>query len=139
MVDGISINAQSTNMAETPKILPSTDITQEFSLVTNNLSPEYGRAAAVVNIVTKHGTNTLHGSLYEFVQNTAFNANNFINNSRGIKTTVFNKNQFGGTVGGPVYIPHVYNGKDPHVVLCQLGTIEKASAPSRRAARRSSR
>jgi hypothetical protein len=112
LLDGISINAQSTNGNATPKILPSTDATQEFSFITNNISPEYGRGVNVVNIITKRGTNSIHGSLYEFNQNTAFNANNYLNIARHLPRSVFNKNQFGGTFGGPVYIPHLYNGKD---------------------------
>jgi hypothetical protein len=112
LLDGVDINAQSTNGAETPKILPSTDTTQEFSLMTNNISPEYGRGINVINIITKSGTNTLHGSLYEYNQNTVFNADNYINKSHGIPRQVFNKNQFGGTVGGPVLIPFLFNGKD---------------------------
>jgi len=112
LLDGININAQSADGQESPKILPTVDATQEFSLITNNLPPEYGRGANVINIITKSGTNALHGTLYEFNQNTVFDANSYLNKAAGIPRNAFNKNQFGGTLGGPVYIPHLYNGRD---------------------------
>lgn len=112
LLDGISINAQSTQGNATPKVLPSTDATQEFSLITNNISPEYGRGVNVINIISKSGTNAFHGSAYEYNQNTVFNANNYLNDRNGRPRQVFNKNQFGATLGGPVYIPHLYNGKN---------------------------
>ncbi|MGH9665315.1 MAG: carboxypeptidase regulatory-like domain-containing protein, partial [Bryobacteraceae bacterium] len=65
-------------------------------------------AGAVVNAVTKSGTNTLHGNLFEFVRNNALNARNFFaTTDDGLK-----RNQFGGSLGGPVFIPKLYNGHD---------------------------
>jgi hypothetical protein len=89
--------------------MPNPDALQEFSVQTNNYSAEYGRSAgAVVNAVTRSGTNTPHGNLFEFLRNNALNARNFFaTTDDGLK-----RNQFGGSFGAPVYIPKVYNGRD---------------------------
>lgn len=80
-------------------VTPNPDALEEFSVLTNNFGAEYGRnAGAIVNAVTKSGTNKLHGSLYEFVRNDAFDARNFFALSKG----KLRRNQFGGSVGGPV-------------------------------------
>ncbi len=88
---------------------PNPDILQEFSVQTNSYSAEFGgRAGGVVNAVTKSGTNSLHGTAFEFVRNYDFNARNFFAATNdGLK-----RNQYGGTVGGPVLIPHLYNGRN---------------------------
>ena len=88
---------------------PNPDSIQEFSVQTSNYSAKYGgNAGGVVNIVTKSGTNDLHGSAYEFVRNADFNARNFF----AAKRDPLKRNQFGGAFGGPVDIPAVYNGKN---------------------------
>jgi hypothetical protein len=93
--------------------VPSQDALQEFKVQTNNLSADFGRfAGGVVNFSTKSGTNTLHGSVFEFLRNKVLNANAFFNNASGVKTPAFTQNQFGGTIGGPVYIPRVYDGRN---------------------------
>src|SRR5579884_1448181 len=92
---------------------PNPDTVQEFRLLTSNYTAEYGRnAGGIVSVVTKSGTNTLHGSLFEFVRNNDFNANLFFNNANGIPRPILKRNQFGGTLGGPVVIPKVVHGKD---------------------------
>ncbi|MBZ5607639.1 MAG: carboxypeptidase regulatory-like domain-containing protein [Acidobacteriia bacterium] len=79
--------------------LPFPDALQEFSVQTGALSADYGgRAGAAVNIVTKSGTNTFHGNLFEFLRNTVTNAGDFFTHQRD----QLKRNQFGGTVGGPV-------------------------------------
>ena len=88
---------------------PNPDALQEFSVQTSNYSAKYGgNAGGVVNIVTKSGTNEVHGSAYEFVRNADFNARNFF----AAKRDPLKRNQFGGAFGGPVVIPHAYNGKN---------------------------
>jgi len=78
---------------------PNPDALEEFSVQTNNYSAEYGRASgAVVNIVTKSGTNQLHGSLFEFLRNGAMNARNFF----APVPDHLKRNQYGGSVGGPI-------------------------------------
>ncbi len=95
------------------ELIPSQDVIKEFNVQENNLPPQYGGSAGgVVNLTTKTGTNDLHGDVYEFLRNKVLNANTFFNNRSGVPTGAFTQNQFGGTLGGPVRIPHVYNGKD---------------------------
>ena len=98
-----------------PSPMPNPDALQEFSVQTNNFSAEFGRqSGGVVNAITKSGTNELHGSAFEFVRNNALNAANYfspiVNGSK--LTDGLKRNQFGGTIGGPVWIPKVYNGRD---------------------------
>jgi hypothetical protein len=83
----------------TPSIFPNPDALAEFSLETNSYGADRGRnAGAVMNAVTRSGTNTLHGTLFEFVRNTDFNARSFF----AASIPPFKRNQFGGTVGGPI-------------------------------------
>ena len=82
-------------------VKPSIDSIQEFKLDTHNYGAEFGRGGgAVVQVTTKSGTNQLHGSLFEFVRNDKFDANNFFNSGR--PKPPYRQNQYGGTVGGPV-------------------------------------
>jgi outer membrane receptor protein involved in Fe transport len=88
---------------------PFPDALQEFSVQTANYSAEYGQnAGGVVNIITKSGTNELHGDVFEFVRNADFNARPFFAKSRD----QLKRNQYGGVLGGPVFIPKLYNGKN---------------------------
>jgi len=88
---------------------PFPDALEEFSMQTSNYAAQYGESAGgVVNVVTKSGTNSLHGDMFEFERNWKFNARNFFTVNRD----QLNRNQFGGTLGGPVVIPHLYNGHD---------------------------
>src|SRR4029077_19802505 len=80
-------------------IVPDLDSISEFRVLTNNFDAEYGNySGGIVNVVTKSGTNQLHGSGFEFLRNTALDAKNFFSPERNI----FRQNQFGGTVGGPI-------------------------------------
>jgi hypothetical protein len=79
------------------------DSIQEFNVQTNHISAEYGRNDAfTVNIVTKSGTNDFHGSAYDYVRNSVLAANTFDNKAHGFSRPSFNRNQFGGTAGGPL-------------------------------------
>ncbi len=79
------------------------DAVQEFSVITNNFTAEYGRASAgIVNVATKSGTNEFHGTVYEFNRVSAAASNSFQNNANGIEKPVFTRNQFGYSIGGPV-------------------------------------
>jgi len=84
-----------------PAVQPSPDSVEEFRVITNNFDAEYGRnSGAVINVVTKSGTNDFHGSFYEFFRNTVLNAHQF--SFSPTPKTPFNQNQFGGTLGGPI-------------------------------------
>ncbi len=92
--------------------LPSIDALQEFKVETNNLSAEYGHTSGgAINLQTRSGTNEFHGSLYEFAQADTFNANSWNNNRRGSPLGSYTQHQFGGTIGGPVLLPRIYNGR----------------------------
>jgi outer membrane receptor protein involved in Fe transport len=100
---------------------PSIDAIAEFKVLRSNYPAELGRAGGgQISVITKSGTNELHGNLYEFVRNNAFAANNFYNNATGVnpgangaaQVAPLHYNNFGGTVGGPVFIPKIYNGKN---------------------------
>jgi hypothetical protein len=96
-----------------PGIFPSIDLVQEYKVQTNNFSAEFGNTSGgVVNVVTKSGTNQWHGSAYDFLRNDKLEANDFFANSAGQPIAPLRFNQFGASLGGPVVIPHVYNGKN---------------------------
>ena len=90
-------------------IFPSVDAVQEFKVMTNNFSAEYGHAAGYIVAATiKAGTNQFHGALFEFVRNDDFDANNYFSNRAGLPRTPFHQNQFGGTAGGPILHDRVF-------------------------------
>jgi hypothetical protein len=93
-------------------VYPSVDGIAEFRVLRSNYSPEFGRSASgQVNVITRGGTSGFHGSLYEFFRNDALNATNSYNKHVGNPKDVLRYNDFGGTIGGPIYIPGVYNEK----------------------------
>lgn len=99
-LDGAPINASYANLTA---LVPTQDAIQEFRVQTNNLGPEFGRfAGGAINLVTKSGTNSLHGSLYEFFRNRELNANTFFNNKAGVQRPAFSQNQYGANAGGPI-------------------------------------
>ncbi len=96
-------------------VLLPLDAIEEFRVITANPSAEYGRASGFqVNISTKSGTNQLHGNLYEFYRGTVLNANSFFNNASAtpVARPPLLRNQFGASLGGPIEIPGIYNGKN---------------------------
>ena len=112
ILDGTSNNDNYTNA---PSPFPDPDALQEFSVQTNNFGAEFGRLpGGVVNAITKSGENRVHGSAFEYIRNNAFNAaNHFASVVNGVKTDDgLKRHQFGGTVGGPLFLPHLYDGRD---------------------------
>ena len=100
-------NGQNGNVAPVP------DAMQEFKLQSGDNSAEFGQfTGAVVNAVVKSGTNHLNGDIWEYMRNEAFNANDYFSNQHGVPRQKYRQNQWGGTIGGPVYIPWLYKGKD---------------------------
>src|SRR5260370_12001045 len=83
--------------------IPSRDAIEEFRVQTSQYDASYGRGSgASVNVITKSGTNQLHGDLFEFLRNDDLNANDFFLNRNGQARPVLKQNQYGGTVGGPI-------------------------------------
>jgi Carboxypeptidase regulatory-like domain len=110
LLDGAPNSAPSQNQ---PVIYANPDSVQEFKVETNTFAAEYGRASGgIFNVITKTGTNDPHFTLYEFFRNDKLNANDFFANKGGSARPPFKFNQFGGSVGPPVQIPHVYNGRN---------------------------
>jgi hypothetical protein len=99
--NNFSVNGGDANDAfvNLPTVQPSPDSIEEFRVLTNTFDAEYGRnSGSVVNVVTKSGTNALHGDVYEFFRNKVLNARNYFESTR----PQFQQNQFGGTLGGPI-------------------------------------
>jgi hypothetical protein len=110
-------NLNLSSFAENVVINPVPDAVEEFQSITNAFAAEYGRTGGgVFNVVLKSGTNALHGDVYEFLRNDATNARNpftSIDSSGNlIKDRQLRFDNFGGTLGGPVWIPKVYNGRN---------------------------
>jgi Carboxypeptidase regulatory-like domain/TonB dependent receptor len=101
-INGIDANSVGTN--STPNLaVPATDSLQEFIVQTSTYDASTGRnAGGNVEAVTKSGSNDFHGNLYEFFRNEKLNANDFFLNSAGRPRPIFRRNQFGGTLGGPL-------------------------------------
>ncbi len=88
------------------------DAVQEFSVVTGAPSADYERTSGgVINAITRSGQNAFHGSAFEFIRNSALDARNYFDPA-GATPPPFKRNQFGGTIGGPISIPHLYSGKN---------------------------
>ena len=118
LVDGVSISLVSANIQSNKGV--STEAVQEFKVLQSNFSPEYGESGdGIVSLTLKSGTNDFHASVYDFLRNRALDANSWRNNTdSGCQTrldhckSVNTQNDFGFTVGGPVYVPHLYHGKN---------------------------
>jgi hypothetical protein len=100
-------------------VYPSPDSIAEFKTLRGQYSAQFGRnSAGMVDVVTKSGTNLIHGSAYEYFRNDFLDANTYVNDFMGgdanpkYRIPKYRYNDFGFSLGGPVYIPHVYNGKD---------------------------
>ncbi|HZS52198.1 MAG TPA: carboxypeptidase regulatory-like domain-containing protein [Bryobacterales bacterium] len=100
LVDGI---ANDKMVDSGPMTFLTVDDTEEFKVQTNSMSAEFGRTTGgVISMISKSGTNELHGSLFEFLRNDKLNANDFFANKAGRKIAPDKVNQFGGTLGGPI-------------------------------------
>src|SRR5438067_11199291 len=111
LVDGLSISLVSPNTQWNKGV--STDAVQEFKVLQSNFSPEFGESGdGIVSLTVKSGTNQFHASAYDYLRNRALDANSWKNNTAGQPKSVNTQNDFGATAGGPVWIPHLYNGKD---------------------------
>jgi len=125
MVDGISLGRADLMGGNNDEMSPSLDAVGDFKLQTGAVSAEYnGGQTAIANFSIKSGTNALHGSAYDLLQNEDFNAN-----ALGATKARLRQNNYGYTAGGPVIIPKIYNGRNrtfwfssfEHTYLNQLG------------------
>jgi hypothetical protein len=95
----------------TTQSLISVDALQEFRVQGSTYSAEYGHApGGQFSLVTRSGTNILHGSIFDYIRNDFFDANDWFNDHYGEPTPAIRQNDFGGTIGGPLRIPYIYNG-----------------------------
>lgn len=106
-IDGVSGNVRSGDSLDTTVAM---DAVAEIKVLLNNYQAEHGKAAAgLINIVTKSGSQDLHGSAYYYGRHEALNANTFFRNAEGTERGRYRFNTIGGTLGGPVYIPGRFN------------------------------
>lgn len=127
-VDGSDVlNTGLNGASSTLMVYPSLDAIQEVKVLTSNYGAQFGRTASgTVQVTTKSGSSALHANLYDFVRNEAFNSRNYFDiiytsppppgqltggRTFGEKAPLYRRQDFGGTVGGPLYIPHVFNTK----------------------------
>ena len=108
-LDGVTIM---NSLISTAPARPSSDMISEVQMQSGNYSAQYGNYLGVhINLVSKSGTNTPHGAVYDYIQNTALNAAPFLN-LPGTPKPVQHYNQYGFDLGGPVFIPKIYDGRD---------------------------
>ncbi|MBV8828522.1 MAG: TonB-dependent receptor, partial [Acidobacteriaceae bacterium] len=134
MLDGIDNNTIATNGGigvNGINYTPSVDAMNEFKVITNNYSAEFGRSAGtIVSATIKSGTNQLHGVLWEFIRNDILDANNFFSNAAGLPKQPYKQNQFGFTLGGPVVLPKIYNGHDKTFFFVDYEGLRRATSAS---------
>ncbi|MGA2599238.1 MAG: carboxypeptidase regulatory-like domain-containing protein [Bryobacteraceae bacterium] len=133
ILDGAQNNDHYSNA---PNPMPDPDALQEFSVQTNTFTAEFGRnVGGIVNAVTKSGTNSLHGSAFEYLRNTDLNAANYFAppsaDGIGKQGDGLKRNQFGATIGGPVLFPKLYNGKDKTFFFFSYQGTRTRQAPSK--------
>jgi hypothetical protein len=134
-LDGVSIN--DFNNAAPGSVLGGdlgVDAVQEFSVITSNVSAEYGRTSGgVINAITRSGTNLFHGGIYEFLRNDKLDAANFFDNANGLKKGSFRQNQFGVSAGGPIKKDKVFIFGDYEGIRYSKGLANPVTVPSNNA------
>jgi Carboxypeptidase regulatory-like domain/TonB dependent receptor/TonB-dependent Receptor Plug Domain len=132
ILDGIDNNTISENVQElsTEASHPSVDTIQEFNVVTNPYSAEFGRSpGAAVSVSTKGGTNSFHGLAYEYLRNNYFDANDFISDANKLKKPENNQNQFGGNFGGPIIKNKLFGFFDYEGTRIKQGVSRTSTVP----------
>ena len=128
MLDGVDNNE---TWLQTVVIFPSVDALEEFKLQTSTYSAEFGRSlGGVVNLQLKSGTNQFHGSVYDFLRNDAFDANNWFNNRAERAKPDFSQNQFGATIGGPIIKDKTFFFADYQGLRINAGQTYLSTVPS---------
>ena len=108
-LDGISVQGAAWHEVT---VVPDRDALQEVRVITNSFAADLGNGQGLISMITKNGTNQFHGTLSYRLRNEALNANGLNNNQRAIRRPKYRVNEAGGTIGGPVIIPKLFNGKD---------------------------
>lgn len=131
LVDGIPSSPNLVNPIQGFAVFPSVDAVQEFKVQSSNYSAEFGRSGGgIINLIYKSGTNILHGSVFEFLRNSALDANDFFSNRNGRALASFKRNQYGVSASGPVFLPKIYNGHDKTFFLFAYeGLRQKSASP----------
>jgi carboxypeptidase family protein len=112
ILDGASTSRMDTSAAFT-QTAPSVEALTEFKVTTSTIPAEFGRTSGgVESFSTRSGSNNFHGNAFEIYKNDKFDANSWYNNMEGLPKPRDHKNNYGGTLGGPVWIPKVYDGKN---------------------------
>ena len=128
MVDGMDNNERKIG---TIGVRPSIDAISEFRVQTNLYTAEVGRTAGgVINILTKSGSNSLHGSAFEFLRNDTLDANNFFANRNGQGIAEYRQNQFGGSVGGPIKKDKTFFFADYEALRIVQGIVSTTTVPT---------
>ncbi|HXE32554.1 MAG TPA: carboxypeptidase regulatory-like domain-containing protein [Verrucomicrobiae bacterium] len=130
-VDGAPIN--DTGSQRTIFVYPAVDSIAEFKIVTNAYGPEYGQSGGgQINIVTKSGTNSLHGSLFFVGRNDALDANNFFNKSTApeLSNPKLDYNNFGGSIGGPIIKNKLFFFTNQEIDRQVVGSLHAGQVPS---------
>ena len=98
---------------------------------TSSYAPEYGRSGSgIINMIFKSGTNQVHGTAFELIRNSVLDSNSFYSNLAGIPLASFKRSQFGFTLGGPVVIPKLFNGRDKTFFFVDYEGLRQQSASS---------
>src|SRR5271170_2070950 len=115
-LNGINDNIEiygGSSVGSNAAIIPPPDAIQEFKLQNGNFNAEFGHSTgAVINAAIKSGTNQIHGDVWEYLRNDVFNANQFFNSASHAPTPEYRQNLFGVTIGGPVYLGKLYDGRN---------------------------
>jgi len=128
-VDGADINDSGSN--STLLNVPSVDAIQEFTMQRSTYDAQFGRSGGgQVVVATKSGTSDFHGDVYEFVRNDVFNANDFFSNTAGSKKPALRYNDYGFTIGGPLFVPKLYSRKASKTFFFWSEEWRKTGQPS---------
>lgn len=135
-IDGGAMNEGDSNVLN--RAVPSPDAVGELRVQSGVLTADYGRySGGIITASTKSGTNQFHGKAFEYFRNQLMNANTWYNNNHGISTTPSHQNNFGGAIGGPVWIPKLYNGRNQTFFFVaeegqvfKTGSVAESSVPT---------
>jgi hypothetical protein len=112
-------------------LVPNLDSVEEFRLITNSFDAEYGKfSGAIMNAITKSGTNQFHGDAFWFMRNDAFDANNYFANAAGLPKTALHRNQFGAVGGGPILKDRLFWFVDYQGTRQTQGAVTTTSVPT---------